>query len=117
KKYSSRLEECIKDLPVAPIAKNPTSNVHYCKWQSEEENDMDAYIVGGTILARRGRPKCKPESSLGELNHIPKIRRAANLVESMKINTQPIEEELLEEATKFFEKEKNLFAKDIMELT
>ncbi|CAG8627102.1 13990_t:CDS:2 [Acaulospora morrowiae] len=90
----SRSEECIKDLPVAPTAKNSIPNVYYCEWQSEEENDMNAYIAGGTIPAKRGRPKCKLESSLGRLNHIPKIRRAANPVKLIEMNIQPIEEKL-----------------------
>ncbi|CAG8489613.1 298_t:CDS:2, partial [Acaulospora morrowiae] len=88
-------EKCTKDLSAAPIAKNPTPNVYYCKWQSEEEGDMKAYVVGGTIFTRRGRSKHKPESSLDELNYVPKIRRVVNLVELMGINTQPIEEESL----------------------
>ncbi|CAG8607845.1 17917_t:CDS:1, partial [Acaulospora morrowiae] len=54
--------------------------------QSEEEGDMNAYVVRDTIPTRRGRPKCKPESSLDGSNRVSKIRRAANPVELMKIN-------------------------------
>ncbi|CAG8652126.1 14147_t:CDS:2, partial [Acaulospora morrowiae] len=72
---------------------NSTPNVHYCEWQSEEEGDMDTYVVGGTISVRRGRPKHKPESSLDGSNYVSKIRRAVNPVELMGMNTQPIEEE------------------------
>ncbi|CAG8697466.1 10082_t:CDS:2, partial [Acaulospora morrowiae] len=159
--------------PVVPTAENPTLNVHYCEWQSEDEDDMDVYVAGGTTPARRGRPKRKPESSLGGSNRVPKIRRAVNPVEPVEMNTQPMKEEErsdgelyenpwenmqspaiymttleeiptrdgdhderrndegtpkqnvdirltkeeLEEATIFFEKEKDLFAKDITELT
>ncbi|CAG8693184.1 6166_t:CDS:1, partial [Acaulospora morrowiae] len=90
------LQECLENVPpvsVAPMAKNPVSNVYYCKWQSEEKNGMDAYIAGGTTPAKRGRPKYKPESSSGESSHVLKIRRAVNLIEPMEISIQLMEKE------------------------
>lgn len=92
--YSRECPENAPPVPVAPTVENPTPNVHYCEWQSEEEDDMDAYVAGNTTPARRGRPKRKPESSLGESSRIPKIRKAVNPVEQIEMSTQPMEKDV-----------------------
>ncbi|CAG8785149.1 9895_t:CDS:2, partial [Acaulospora morrowiae] len=92
--YSREYPENISPVSVTSTAVNPIPNVHYCEWQLEEENSIDAYVAGGTMLAKRERPKCKPESSSGESSHVSKIRRAVDPVEPMEMSTQSMEKEV-----------------------
>ncbi|CAG8462955.1 11089_t:CDS:2, partial [Acaulospora morrowiae] len=90
-------QECLENVPpvpVAPTAENSIPNVHYCEWQLEKENGMDVYVAEGNMPAKIGRPKCKPESSLGKSSHVPKIRRVVDLVKLIEISIQPMEKEI-----------------------